>query len=252
MLERRGAQALRCPLVDIRDAADPKPVLDWIEQFNAGAFDDLILLTGEGLRRILSCIDQHRPALREKFIEQLARVRKIARGPKPGRALREVGLKPDLQAVQPTTAGVIESLRALDLKGRRVAVQLYGTEPNLPLREFLVRAGANVSTVAPYRYADDADEKAVLDLIRQLGEGRLDAIAFTSYQQVERLLRVAEAAGEGERLREGLQRTCVAAIGPVVADALKAKGVRVDLMPKESFFLKPLTSELAARLGPKR
>src|SRR5690349_23530774 len=55
MLERRGATVLRCPLVAILDAPDPKPSLEWLRGFNDGACDDLILLTGEGLRRLLSC-----------------------------------------------------------------------------------------------------------------------------------------------------------------------------------------------------
>ncbi len=251
MLERRGARALRCPLVEIHDADDPAPVLQWIERFNQRGMDDLVLLTGEGLRRLLGCIDRHRPALRDGFIARLAEVRKIARGPKPGRALREVGLKSDVVAVQPTTAGVIESLRALDLKGRSVGVQLYGTEPNRPLVDFLAGAGATVHTVAPYRYADDAGDRAVLDLIEHVVARKVDAIAFTSLQQVERLTRVAQAHGKADALRAGLLGICVAAVGPVVADALRAKGLRVDLMPQDSFFLKPLTTELAARIGPK-
>src|SRR5262245_994655 len=88
MLERRGATVLRCPLVAILDAPDPQPVLEWIRSFNRGAYDDLVLLTGEGLRRLLGCIERHSPELRADFVAQLARVRKITRGPKPARALR--------------------------------------------------------------------------------------------------------------------------------------------------------------------
>ena len=36
LLERRGAQVLRCPLVAIRDAPDPQPVLAFIRRFAAG------------------------------------------------------------------------------------------------------------------------------------------------------------------------------------------------------------------------
>ena len=88
MLERRGATVLRCPLVTILDAPDPQPILQWLREFNGGACDDLILLTGEGLRRLLACIDKHEPALRDPFVQRLAAVRKITRGPKPARALR--------------------------------------------------------------------------------------------------------------------------------------------------------------------
>jgi uroporphyrinogen-III synthase len=247
MLERRGAQVVRCPMVAIRDAPDPVPVLQWSRELAAGSFDDLILLTGEGLRRILSCIDRNDPALKESFVAALTRLRKITRGPKPARALRELGMKPDIAAERPTTDGVIASLQPFDLKGRRFGVQLYGTEPNRPLVDFLETAGAKVSTVAPYVYADAADNEAILTLLKRILAGEVDAIAFTSTPQVERLFAVAPA----ESITAALAKTVVAAVGPVVADTLRRHGIQARVMPEESFFLKPLTSVLEDALGAK-
>jgi uroporphyrinogen-III synthase len=244
MLERRGARVVRCPLVAIRDAPDPAPVLAFARSFAAGSYDDLILTTGEGLTRILACIERHEPQLKQPFLVALARVRKITRGPKPARALRELSLKPDLPAQPPTTAGILSSLARENLARRRVAVQLYGTEPNRPLIEFLERAGATVECVAPYVYADAADDQAVRELISMLRGGVIDAIAFTSTKQVERLFAVAAP----ETVREALGGTLVAAVGPVVAATLKRHGVTAHLMPAETFFLKPLTSALEAAL----
>lgn len=251
MLERRGASVLRCPLVSILDAPDPAPVLDWVRWLNSGACDDLILITGEGLRRLLACIERNGPALKADFLTQLARVRKITRGPKPARALRELGLKPDLAAAIPTTEGVIEVLRELDLSGRAVGVQLYGTDPNSLLQEFLQQAGAVVRTVAPYAYADAAQDIEVVKLIDRMAAAEVDAIAFTSKAQVARLFHVAQTAGQADRLKTALARTLVAAVGPVVADVLRERGVTVGLMPTDSYFLKPLTSQLAEVLGPR-
>jgi len=245
MLERRGATVLRCPLVAILDAPDPAPVLDWIRWFASGACDDLILLTGEGLRRLLACIDQHEPALRSEFVAQLARVRKITRGPKPARALRELGLKSDIAAESPTTAGVIASLAAEPLADRDVGVQLYGTEPNAPLVDFLRGAGARVRTVAPYIYATKSDDAAVRALLERMSRGEVDAIAFTSGAQVERLF----AAAPMEQVQAALAHTRVAAVGPIVADALARHGVHVASMPQDSFFMKPLTTALEAAFG---
>ena len=244
LLERRGATVLRCPLVAILDAPDPVPVLDWIRWFVGGACDDLILLTGEGLRRLLACIDKHEPTLRADFVAQLARVRKITRGPKPARALRELGLKPDIAAESPTTAGVIASLAAEHLAERSVGVQLYGTEPNVPLIDFLQSAGARVRPVAPYIYATKSDDAAVSALLDRMSRGEVDAIAFTSGAQVDRLFAVAPA----EQVQAALARTRVAAVGPVVADALARRSVQVASMPQDSFFMKPLTSALEALL----
>jgi uroporphyrinogen-III synthase len=247
MLERRGATVIRCPMVAILDAPDPAPVLQWTRDFTQGSCDDLILLTGEGLRRILSCIDRNEPALKAPFVQALATVRKITRGPKPARALRELGLRPEIAAEVPTTEGIIASLRSQDLKGHRVGLQLYGTEPNFPLVEFLQGAGATVLTVAPYVYADAADDQAVLNLLNQLQAGQVDAVAFTSTPQVERLFSIAPP----ETVTAALSQTVVAAVGPVVAENLKKRGITARVMPEASFFLKPLTNELEDALATK-
>lgn len=240
MLERRGASVLRCPLIAILDAPDPQPVLAWIAAFNRGPCDDLILLTGEGLRRLLGCIERHDLSLRADFLARLSAVRKITRGPKPARALRELGLKSDLPSEHPTTAGVIATLSRFDLTGRNVAVQLYGSEPNHVLLEFLGSAGAHTSTVAPYVYATHADDDAVRVLLRRMADGQVDVIAFTSSPQVERLF----AVGPPELVKAALERTQVAAVGPVVAEVLARHQIAVRFMPQDSFFMKPLTSAI--------
>lgn len=246
LLERRGAQVLRYPLVRIVDAPDPHPVLDWLHALVAGGCDDLILLTGEGLHRLLRCIDLHEPALRAPFLSALAAVRTITRGPKPARALRELGLSSSLQAATPTTEGLVETLRAQPLAGRRVFVQLYGEDPNRPLTDFLLAAGATVSTVAPYRYADGPAASEIEQLLGRLESGAVDAIAFTSKAQVERLF----AAADPVRVRGALARTAVAAVGPVVAHTLAERGVNTATTPQSSWFLKPLVTALAGHLGP--
>ena len=160
-------------------------------------------------------------------------------------AFTKLGLKPEIAAETPTTEGVIASLRSLDLTGRSVGVQLYGTEPNLPLQAFLEEAGARVTTVAPYIYADAAADEAVRDLLARMAAGGVDAIAFTSTPQVERLF----AVGSEELVRTALEKTQIAAVGPVVADALSRHGIRVKLMPHDSYFMKPLTATLESAFG---
>src|SRR6266852_3450056 len=115
MLEKEGAIALRCPMLSILDAPDDGPILAWLDQLQAGAFDWVILLTGEGLRRFLTCAERH--GRRDAVLTALAKTRTIIRGPKPGKALKEVGLSPTLIAQAPTTDGVIASLRCVNLHG---------------------------------------------------------------------------------------------------------------------------------------
>ena len=94
MLAEEGATTLRCPLIAIKDAPDQGPVEAWLRALAAGGMDDVIFLTGEGLRRLLAAAE--RIGLRAEVIAALARARKITRGPKPARALKEIGLSSDL------------------------------------------------------------------------------------------------------------------------------------------------------------
>jgi len=235
--------------VAILDAPDAAPVEAWVRELAAGKLDDLVFLTGEGLRRLLATSD--RLGLRAEVIAALGRARKITRGPKPARALKDVGLGPDIAAAVPTSRGVMDELAPLDLRGRRVGVQLYGQEPNHELRAFLEGKGAQVSVVAPYIYAPASDAAKVVELVGEMAAGRVDAIAFTSASQVDRLWQVAAAAGTEARLRDGLARVRVAAIGPIVDEALAAHGVRIDVMPDKSFVMRRLVDALAAALGPR-
>jgi hypothetical protein len=90
MLERAGARALRCPLVSIHDLDDAAAVEAWIRRLASGEMDDLVLYTGEGVKRMLSVAK--RAGIEAGYVEGLRRVRKIVRGPKPARVLRTLGL----------------------------------------------------------------------------------------------------------------------------------------------------------------
>ncbi len=247
MLEERGAECLACPLVAIHDAPDPEPVAAWIERFIATPCDDLILLTGEGLRRLVAFAE--RRGARDAFLAALVKSRRITRGPKPVRALREIGLDADLSAEQPTSDGVIRLLSRLDLKDRRVGVQLYPDSAHEALLGRLGAAGASVDPVLPYVYASSAEDAAVVAIIDQIAAGKVDAIAFTSAPQVRRLKDVAEKSGRSEALRQGLARIVVAAIGPVAAAELEKLGVAPSVTPAgETYFMKPLVRALAQAL----
>ena len=241
MFEEQGAETVRCPLVAIQDAPDPSPVRDWLTRF---PFDDLVLFTGEGLRRLHGFAQRFE--LEPAFRDGLQAARKITRGPKPERALRELGLKSDLRAEEPTTDGLIATLSDLDLRGRRVGVQLYPGNPNIRFTDFLRQAGAEPDTVLPYVYAAAADDEKVIELIGRIADGAVDAIAFTSSPQVQRLFEVAAATEREEALRTALQGIQIGAVGPVVAEELRRRGFEATITPDRGYFMKPLVSAFLA------
>ena len=237
MLEKEGATSLRCPLVSILDAPDPAPVLAWLDKLRAGQFDYVLLFTGEGLRRLLGFAQ--RAGLREPVIAALGKTKTITRGPKPVRALKEIGLASTLIAQTPTADGMIATLKSEPLQGKTVGLQLY-SEDNPPMIKFLTEARATVHAVQPYIYAPAADADKVADLIERMARGTVDAVIFTSSPQVDRLFDVARERGLEDSLKQGLQRTRVAAVGPVVADDLVRHGAHVDICPEQGFVMKYL------------
>jgi uroporphyrinogen-III synthase len=132
---------------------------------------------------------------------------------------------------------------------RRVAVQLYNDGQDRRLEQQLRSRGVEVDSVAPYVYATAADDDLVARLIGQLEAGGVDAIAFTSKSQVQRLLALAQRRKLESALRAGLARTRVAAVGPIVAAELAAAGLRVDAQPEVSYSMKPLVTSLCELLG---
>ena len=53
LLGEQGADVLQCPMFTIHDAPDPAPVEAWIRRAIEKPFDDVVLMTGEGLRRLM-------------------------------------------------------------------------------------------------------------------------------------------------------------------------------------------------------
>jgi len=242
MLEQEGATAVRCPLVRILPLTDTREAEDWITRRLAGDTADLVLLTGEGLRHLVKIAG----ARREAFLSVIAKLRKIVRGPKPARALRELSLTADVSAPQPTSEGVLAVFAAENVMGRKIAVQLYPGDGARGLVETLRTRGATVDTVTPYAYASDADTADVQRAIAALKEGKIGLVAFTATPQIERLFDVAKQAGDEDALRNALATTPIAAVGPVVEESLERHGLKATLIPDASFHLKPLIRAIIA------
>jgi uroporphyrinogen-III synthase len=251
LLAEQGADVLPCPMFAINDAPDPAPVEAWIRRAIDKPFDDLVLMTGEGLRRLMTVV--RRIGVENDFIAALGTSRKFARGPKPGRALREIGLEPQQTTERPTSEGVAEMLSRLDLKGRRLGLQLYPDRDHGALIGAIAAQGADVDPVLPYAYDARAADTNIVTAIEEMANGRIDAIALTSSGQARRLFDVAKAHGCEARLREGLTKTPIASLGPVVSEELASHGLRANISPAEgAYFMKPLISAMALELGKSR
>jgi uroporphyrinogen-III synthase len=248
LLAEQGADVLQCPMFAINDAPDPAPIEAWIRRAIEQPLDDLVLMTGEGLRRLMKVARRSR--LDVDFVAAIGRARKFARGPKPGHALREIGLEPQQTTEKPTSEGVAEMMSRIDLRGHRVGLTLYPDKDHSALIGAIMAGGATVDAVLAYVYDTKAADANIKSAIEEMAEGKVDAIALTNLGQVRRLVETARARGWEDRLRQGFVRTPIASVGPAVSDELKSHGLHTDISPAgQAYFMKPLISAMAAALA---
>src|SRR5579864_6674481 len=185
LLAEQGAEVLQCPMFAINDVPDPTPVEAWIRRAIEMPFDDLVLMTGEGLRRLLKVA--RRLDLEQEFVAALGKMRKLTRGAKRGRVLCVVVFDDTATTEKPTSEGVIDILSRMDLKGHRVGLQLYPDKDHGALTAAITAQGATVEPVVPYIYDARAADSHVVSAIEEMASGRVDAIALTNLGQIRRM-----------------------------------------------------------------
>jgi uroporphyrinogen-III synthase len=247
MLERQGAAVLRCPLMSVCPLEDTSEVDAWLRRLAAGDHDLLAFYTGEGVTHLATRAEQI--GIVREFLSALAPTQTVVRGPKPGAALRKLGLRPDLLAGDPTTSGLLACLAEMETKGRSLGVQVYPGWPEKVLREAFANMGAEFDPVLPYRYVEDQPSDDVASVIQAMGAGTIDLIAFTSQLQVHRLKRVALRSNLDDELKLGFDRTMIASVGPVTTGAVEKLGGKVAIQPLANFHLKPFVAQIVEALG---
>lgn len=247
MIARHGAQVIRCPLVSVSRLSDHSQVDAWLERLLAGTIKLIAFYTGEGVLRLVDRADEL--GRRNDVVEALARTYKIARGPKPGSALRKFDLKVEAVTPQPTTDGLLDLLATMDLTGRTVGVQLYPDAPVERLQQAIEGGGGDWDPVLPYDYAAENADDEVASAIERMANNEVDLIAFTSQLQVHRLSEVAAKRGMVAQLDRAFAATTIAAIGPITADAVERAGGIVAIQPRSNFHMKPLVAEIVRQLG---
>ena len=184
-----------------------------------------IFQTGVGTRALFAATDALN--LTSRFLEMLKSSVVAVRGPKPTGALRQRGVHIDRSAADPfTTREVLECIKDLSLNGQRVIVQRHGTA-NRELDAALEARGAEVIEIPTYRWSLPKDTTPLAELIGRLQRGEMDAVLFTNAEQVRNLFLVSKNINQD--VKEPLNRTLVASIGPVASAALREAGVRVGL-----------------------
>src|SRR6266852_4131803 len=92
MIERRGGIAIVAPAMREVPLEDNHAALDFATSLLAGEFDVVVFMTGVGTRALFQALETRHQ--RSAIAAALTRLTTVARGPKPIRALRELGVEP--------------------------------------------------------------------------------------------------------------------------------------------------------------
>jgi uroporphyrinogen-III synthase len=221
----RGAEPFHAPALAELPDLDPQAIAALLQSLQARPAKLAIFQTGVGTKALFAATDGLN--LTSKLLEMLKSAVVAVRGPKPTGALRQRGVHIDRSAADPyTTRELLDAVKDVPVKGGRVIVQRYGSA-NRELDAALEARGAEVIEIPTYRWSLPPDITPLAELIGRLVRGEMDAVLFTNAEQVRNLFLVSQQIHKD--VKEPLNRTLVASIGPVASAALREAGVKVGL-----------------------
>ena len=209
-----------------------------------------VFLTGAGTSALMTEAErQHRLPF---LVESLRRGTIVCRGPKPTAALKRYGLAADVAAAPPyTTAEMLDAMASVDLAGAEVTIVHYG-ERSESLAAALARRGALLQELCVYEWRLPEDVGPLKRLVRDIVNGEVDAVVFTSQVQAKHLLQIASELTLREALVRALRTGVVAAaVGPVCSAALIEAGIDPRVVP-ENPKMRPLVTALAQYFAARR
>ena len=217
LLESQGATVILLPTIEIKPPEDYGP----LDRALAGIedYDWVVFTSVNGVGSFCGRLDAA-----GKDLRGLGGARIAAIGPETARALRTAHLKADALPTQYRAEALLPALG--DVRGLRILLpRAAGAREVLP--EELRRKGAEVDDVPAYRTG--LPQGAAPELRALLAEGKIDLVTFTSPSTVRHFVTMSG----GGSTRDLLGKTAVGCIGPVTAEAARARGLEVHVQPEE-------------------
>lgn len=230
LIERHGGVATVAPSMREIPLEENPAAFAFGEELLAGRIDVVVFLTGVGAAALMESLETR--WLRAEIVSALERCITVVRGPKPTVVLSKWGLRIDHRAPEPNTWRELLSTlaAAVDLSGRRIAIQEYG-KPSDELYRALESRGANLLPVPVYRWSLPVETAPLRDAVHRTIAGDFDLILFTSAQQLHSVLEIAGESGLSSEWLVAANRCVVASIGPTATETLVEGGLGVDLQP---------------------
>lgn len=242
MIKSLGGIPYVVPLIEVNPTQEEEDVLSFLNEIIRGGLDLIVLLSVNSVRSLFNAASKY--GLKDALIEGAKIIRFVAIGASTARELRNLGVSNILTAERQSTEGVLETLGELELKGLRVGMP-RSSKADDELKAILSSMGALVWEFAAYTTGLPGDKARISRFIKDLIEGSIDAVTFTSRSIVEGLFAVSEEEGVTAQLRDALRSVKVASIGPKTKEALENWEVQVNVMP-EAYSVEAMMDALAS------
>lgn len=217
LLQREGAQPLELPAIQVSPIPDNTNLDAALKE--VASYDWVIFTSTNAVEIFFAGMKALGMDSRA-----LAGTKIAAIGKSTASALSQQGIRPDILPEEFSSEGLVASMSAVDLAGRRVLLP-RGTLADEVLPTGLQKLGAEVDDVGIY--TTTAPEGAAGKAGKIWVRGRVDAALFTSASTVSNLL---DLLGGDKGFLKGVRVGC---IGPVTAAAARARGLDIAFVAQE-------------------
>jgi uroporphyrinogen III methyltransferase / synthase len=210
LLRARGADVIEAPSTEI-ESLDQAPIDAAVAELSSYGW--LVFTSATGVRYFRDAMDRAGLDARALAYTEIAVI-----GPSTAKAVRELGVKPDLVPQRFVAESLLEAMVEEEMDGARVLIAAAEDSREV-LPNGLRERGATVDLVPMYR-SRLVTEGPDVDMLRSaIDAGEVDTVTFTSASTVHGF--IAQVG------RERAAKLKAVSIGPVTSDAAKAADISI-------------------------
>jgi len=240
LIEAKGGIPYYMPAIEIKPLSNPKPVMHFISELQAGTVDYVILMSTNGVKYLFEAaqninqVDALRRGLAKSYV--------IGVGPRTAQELETYNIRVDLVPEKYSSEGLIEVLKTTDISKKIVRIPRT-TSATPTLNDQLTAMGADVQEIPVYESGLPINEALKTKFYKDLTNGHIHAILFGSGLSAKNIFKMLTEKTSIEQLRKLFtEKITTVAIGPTTAQALEELNINVDVIPKNYLFEDALTA----------